>query len=75
MGRLVQAIGGIVFLSGLGLFVGNVTGIFPTIPMAGYLVMAAGLQAILEEGVPRSRATGEAKVLYQCLRGEDPYPR
>jgi hypothetical protein len=34
--------GGSVFLLGAVLFIGNVTGVFPTVPMAGYILMAIG---------------------------------
>src|SRR5262249_53085299 len=35
--------GGVVLLLGVGVFVGNVSGRFPTFPLAGYLTMAAGI--------------------------------
>jgi hypothetical protein len=34
--------GGLVCLLGFGLFVGNLTGLFPTVPFAGFIVMALG---------------------------------
>jgi hypothetical protein len=36
-------LGGVVFLVGVALFLGNVTGFFPTVPLAGYGVMTAGV--------------------------------
>src|SRR5262249_39723162 len=34
--------GTVVFLLGVGLFIGNITGLFPTFPFAGYIVMMVG---------------------------------
>jgi hypothetical protein len=34
--------GGCIFLLGAALFIGNVTGLFPTVPFAGYIIMAVG---------------------------------
>jgi hypothetical protein len=42
LGVLVMAFGGIVFVIGVGLFIGNVTRLFPTLPLAGYLTMMVG---------------------------------
>lgn len=37
-----MVLGSLVFVLGVGRLIGNVTGMFPTIPFAGYVVMAAG---------------------------------
>ncbi len=37
-----MGVGGIVFVVGAFLFLGNVIGFFPTVPLAGYLTMLAG---------------------------------
>jgi hypothetical protein len=37
-----RALGALVFVVGVGLFVGNVTGAFPSFPCAGFLVMGLG---------------------------------
>jgi hypothetical protein len=34
--------GGLVFLLGVGLFLGNTTGLFPTLPFEGFIVMTVG---------------------------------
>jgi hypothetical protein len=39
---IVSGCGGLVFVLGVGLFLGNVTGLFPTFPFAGFLVMTLG---------------------------------
>src|SRR5262245_24384825 len=39
---LLTGCGAVVFLLGAGLFLGNITGLFPTLPFAGYLVMTIG---------------------------------
>lgn len=39
---ILSIVGGVVFVLGALIFVGNVTRIFPTIPLAGYLTMLAG---------------------------------
>lgn len=41
-GMGLQIIGGIIFVVGVGLFVGNISGFFRTFPGAGYLTMALG---------------------------------
>ncbi len=38
----MQVVGGAVFVLGVFLFIGNVSGTFPTFPGLGYLTMAAG---------------------------------
>ncbi len=38
----LQFIGGLVFVIGAALWIGNITGIFRTIPFAGFIVMAIG---------------------------------
>jgi hypothetical protein len=40
---LLIGFGGLVFLLGVGLFLGNVTGFFRTISFAGYAVMTVGV--------------------------------
>jgi hypothetical protein len=37
-----MTLGAFVFLLGIGLFIGNVTGLFRTFPMAGWLTMFLG---------------------------------
>jgi hypothetical protein len=39
---ILGSLGGIVFVIGVGLFIGNRSGAFPTFPMAGYITMAIG---------------------------------
>jgi hypothetical protein len=39
---LLRFLGGIMFVVGIGLFIGNRTGAFPTFPFAGFIVMAIG---------------------------------
>ena len=39
---MLKILGGIVFVAGAGLFIGNVTRLFPTFPLAGWLTMLAG---------------------------------
>jgi hypothetical protein len=34
--------GALIFLLGVGLFIGNVTGLFPTFPFAGFIAMTVG---------------------------------
>jgi len=41
-GGLLTVVGGLVFLVGAGLFIGNITGMFPTVPFAGFVVMTIG---------------------------------
>jgi hypothetical protein len=41
-GALLGVCGALMVLLGAGLFLGNVTGLFPTFPFAGFLVMTAG---------------------------------
>jgi hypothetical protein len=41
-GLAQQLLGGLIFVVGIGLFIGNVTGIFPTFPFAGFIVMGIG---------------------------------
>jgi len=38
----LQLLGGVIFVAGIGLLVGNVTGVFPTFPFAGFIVMTIG---------------------------------
>ena len=38
----MKAVGLIVFVLGIGLFIGNVTRVFPTFPLAGWATMAVG---------------------------------
>jgi hypothetical protein len=37
-----EGLGVSVFAAGVLLFIGNITGLFPTIPFAGYITMAIG---------------------------------
>ena len=39
---VLKVVGGVVFVLGLGLLLGNVTGIFPTVPFAGFVVTTIG---------------------------------
>jgi hypothetical protein len=39
---VLQLVGGAVFALGIGLLIGNITGLFRTFPFAGYLTMAVG---------------------------------
>jgi len=48
-GLALSVLGGLIFAVGIGLFIGNVTGIFPTVPFAGFVVMGIG-GAILGAG-------------------------
>jgi hypothetical protein len=41
-GLALQLLGGLIFVVGIGLFIGNVTGVFPTFPFAGFIVMGIG---------------------------------
>jgi hypothetical protein len=47
---------GLVFLFGVALFIGNKTGLFPTIPYAGYLVMGFGALLIGAAAADKSRS-------------------
>lgn len=38
----LQLLGGLIFVVGVGLFIGNVTGLFRTFPFAGFIVMGIG---------------------------------
>jgi hypothetical protein len=38
----LQFLGGLIFVVGIGLFLGNKTGLFPTFPFAGFIVMGVG---------------------------------
>jgi hypothetical protein len=38
--------GGLVFLAGVGLFLGNITGLLRTAPFAGYVTMTLGLATL-----------------------------
>ncbi len=38
----LMVLGGLVFLVGIGVFLGNITGLFPTLPFAGFLLMTVG---------------------------------
>jgi hypothetical protein len=42
LGLLVMGLGGLVFIIGLGLFIGNITRLFPTVPLAGFITMMVG---------------------------------
>jgi hypothetical protein len=37
-----KLLGGAIFVVGVGLFIGNVTGVFPSFPLAGFIVMGVG---------------------------------
>ncbi|MBS2015968.1 MAG: hypothetical protein JST00_23975 [Deltaproteobacteria bacterium] len=37
-----MGVGGLIFVAGAGLFIGNVTGMFISFPYAGYITMAIG---------------------------------
>jgi hypothetical protein len=39
---MLSILGGLVFLAGAALWIGNVTRAFPTFPFAGYLTMLVG---------------------------------
>ena len=39
---MLKVVGGVIFALGIGLFVGNVSRLFPTIPLAGWATMAIG---------------------------------
>jgi membrane-bound ClpP family serine protease len=41
-GGVLTVLGSVVFVLGVGLLIGNVTGIFPTLPFAGFVVMTIG---------------------------------
>lgn len=41
-GSLLVGVGGLVCLLGLGLLIGNITGLFPTFPFAGAIVLTIG---------------------------------
>ena len=41
-GILLTVLGGIIFLLGVGLFLGNTSGLFPTVPFAGFVLMTIG---------------------------------
>jgi hypothetical protein len=43
---LLFAVGGLVFLVGVGLFLGNITGLLRTMPFAGYFTMTVGLATL-----------------------------
>jgi hypothetical protein len=45
----MKILGVLVFVAGVGLFVGNVSRVFPTFPLAGYITMAIG-GAIMRAG-------------------------
>lgn len=45
----MKILGMIIFGLGVGLFIGNVSRIFPTFPLAGYITMAIG-GAIMRAG-------------------------
>jgi len=38
----LSIVGAVVFVAGAGLWVGNVSTLFPTFPLAGYLTMLVG---------------------------------
>ena len=39
---MVKIAGGLIFVAGVGIFAGNVTGMFPTFPGLGYLTIILG---------------------------------
>jgi len=39
---MMRILGGLIFVAGAGLWIGNVSGTFPTFPGCGWLVMLAG---------------------------------
>jgi hypothetical protein len=39
---MLRILGGLVFVIGIGLYIGNRTGIFPTFPYAGFIAMGIG---------------------------------
>jgi len=39
---MLRIVGGLIFVLGAGLWIGNVSGAFPTFPLAGYLTMLVG---------------------------------
>lgn len=39
---LLAGVGTLIILLGVGLLIGNVTGVFPTFPFAGFIVMTIG---------------------------------
>jgi hypothetical protein len=53
--RMMQIFGGLVLLTGIGLWVGNVSEAFCTFPMAGWVTIALG-SALLRAGSPQTRA-------------------
>ena len=42
MGMVAMGVGGLIFVGGAFLWLGNVFRFFPTVPMAGYLTMLLG---------------------------------
>jgi hypothetical protein len=38
----MQALGSVLLIVGIGLLIGNVTGLFPTFPFTGFIVMTIG---------------------------------
>jgi hypothetical protein len=38
----MQALGSVLFIIGIGLFIGNITDLFPTFPFAGFISMTIG---------------------------------
>ncbi len=42
MHMALMGVGGLIFVVGVGLFIGNVTGMFISFPFAGYITMAVG---------------------------------
>lgn len=42
MGIAAMAVGAVVFVAGVFLFMGNVIGFFPTVPLAGYITILIG---------------------------------
>ena len=38
----LMGVGGIIFVAGVGLFLGNMTGMFVSFPYAGYITMLVG---------------------------------
>jgi hypothetical protein len=45
----MKILGGVIFAAGIGLFIGNVSHVFPTFPLAGWVTMLIG-GAIMRTG-------------------------
>ncbi|MGZ3417364.1 MAG: hypothetical protein ACXVEF_22650 [Polyangiales bacterium] len=46
MGMALMGVGGLIFVIGVGLYIGNVTGKFYSFPYAGYITMGIGAAII-----------------------------